>query len=524
MVLYADTSNSANTAEGDSNLQQLDIVAAASSQRNHPRGRLGLHLEELANETLIRIFQYVDTSFYDNTSHRYHTAAQSVLNLGVCSSRFHHLLEQILYSNVVIKDDFHSRKLSGLPTFLSRILARPELARRVRSFQATARGSENTDESLDVSDLPDPDRVWIRAAVQAASESNEEAEDWIKGIEGGTWDSITALILSLAPNIAEFEFQNWDYTNLYPFLTRFFERATRLQETASLASPFSLRSLHRLSIIYLDTEGAFPIDSIIPFLRLRSLTVFHAHMVSEPSFRDDDTPPAWLASRPTFTTKDLEVSFKVRGNDFMTSFLRCFPALERLHYEYGGVHVSYSDSRPPRIMAALEQLKPHLKEITFLGEEMRYGSCDLQSCPLGSFSSFEKLTSIDAFATLLIGSGCPGTFEGFQRCQNLADVVPPSLESLTLRECGDVTAQYMMSQVSRLVLQRASIAPALKRIDLEWEGIQYPDKPRTPGTVIHPGFTEEEAAELLEECERAGIKLKVKYLPRQPKWVSCNVL
>jgi len=43
-------------------------------------------------------------------------------------------------------------------------------------------------------------------------------------------------------------------------------------------------------------------------------------------------------------------------------------------------------------------------------------------------------------------------------------------------------------------------------------------------SVIHPGFTEEEAAELLEECERAGIKLKVKYLPPQPKWVSCNVL
>jgi hypothetical protein len=513
------------STDGEPSPEQPHITPVAPIQHQRSRGRTGLHLEDLANEILIKISQYVDTYFHGDVNHVYYSPIRSLLNLAVCSSRFHRLLELILYSNVVIRDDSHAKRFPGLPAFLCRILARPELARQVRSLYATARGSEPGFDSsemssfLDMSSLIDPHRGRIRAAVQAASESNEEVEDWIEAIEGGTWDSITALILSLAPNIAELEFENWSYTtNFHPFLIRFFERATSLQETASLSSPFSLRNLHEMTVTYRDTESALPVDSIIPFLRLKSLTVFHGHTVCQTDHRDDDAPPAWLSSRPTFTTKDLRFSNGNLGHDFMTSFLRCFPALERLHYEHGVSYVSWGDFEPPRMMAALEQLKPHLREITFLGEEMPCGSSDLESCPVGSFSYFEKLTSIDAFATLMLGNGYPGTCEGFPRLQELVDAVPPSLKSLTLRKCRDVIPQYLVSQVSQLVLQKATVAPALKRMDLGWEGIRYPDKPRTPGPVVHPGFTKEEAIQLSEECEKAGIELRGSTRRRRGNW------
>lgn len=519
MASCSDITIRASTDGESPSSRQPHISAVAPNQHQHSRGRTALHLEDLANEILIKIFQYVDNYSYSDINHRSYSAIQSLLNLAVCSSRFHSLVEPILYSNVVVSDKHHSKQLSGLPTFLCRVLARPELARQVRSLHAIARGGGINDEFLDVSSLIDPDRGRIRAAVQAASESNEEVEDWIKAIEGGTWDSITALILSLAPNITELLFENRSYTNkFYPFLIRFFERATSLQETASLASPLSLRNLHKMTISFWDTEGALPIDLIIPFLRLKSLTVFHGHKNCEPDYFDDDDPPAWLSSRPTFTTKDLRFSNGNLGHDFMTSFLRCFPALERLHYEHGVSYVSWGDFEPPRMMAALEQLKPHLREITFLGEEMPCGSSDLESCPVGSFSYFEKLTSIDAFATLMLGNGYPGTCEGFPRLQELVDAVPPSLKSLTLRKCRDVTPQYLVSQVSQLVLQKATVAPALKRMDLGWEGIRYPDKPRTPGPVVHPGFTKEEAIQLSEECEKAGIELRGSTRRRSGNW------
>lgn len=519
------------STDGEPSPEQPHITPVAPIQHQHSRGRTGLHLEDLANEILIKIFQYVDTYFDDDVNHDYYSVLRSLLDLAVCSSRFHRLLEPILYSNVVIKDNFNAKRFSGLPTFLCKILARPELARQVRSLHATARGSEPGFDSsemssfLDMSSLIDPDRGRIRAAVQAASESNEEVEDWIEAIEGGTWDSITALILSLVPNIADLQFENWSYTtNFHPFLIRLFERATSLQETASLASPLSLRNLRKMTISYWDTEGALPIDMIIPFLRLKSLTVFHGHNICEPDYYfDDDDAPAWLSSRPTFTTKDLGFSNSDLGHDFMASFLRCFPALERLHYEHGGAYMLCSDFEPKHMMAALEQLKPHLREITFLGEERSWGSSDIESCPVGSFSYFEKLTSIDAFATLMLGNGCPGTREGFPKLQELVDAVPPSLESLTLRKCRKVTPQYLVSQVSQLVLQRATVAPALKRMDLGWEGIRYPDKPRTTGPVVHPGFTKEEATQLSEECEKAGIELRVKYLPPPRKWVGYHM-
>lgn len=521
MASCSDITIRASTGGESPSSRQPHISPVAPNQHQNSRGRTALHLEDLANEILIKVFQYVDTYFYSDINHRSYSAIQSLLNLAVCSSRFHCLLEPILYSNVVIKDSYSdAKRLSGLPIFLCRILARPDLARQVRSLHAMARGNDRRCEDLDVSSLIDPDRGQIKAAIQAASESNEDVEDWIKAIEGGTWDSITALILSLTPNIAELEFENWSYfDNSYPFLIRFFDRATSLQETASLASPLALRHLHKMKLTHWDTEGAFPTDSIIPFLRLKSLTAFHGHMVCN-DWPCDDAP--WLSSRPTFTTKDLTFTKSVLGHDFMTSFLRCFPALERLHYEHGGSSVSFRDFEPPRMMAALEQLKPHLREITFLGEKMPYGS-NFETCPVGSFSYFEKLNSIDAFAMLMLGNGFPGTCEGFPRLQELVDAVPPSLESLTLRECRDVTPQYLVSQVSQLVMQKDTVAPALKRIDLGWEGIRYPDKPRTTGPVVHPGFTKVEATQLSEKCEKAGIELRVKYLPPPRKLVSYHM-
>lgn len=526
MASYANTGSSAHTAVENSTVGRPDAAPAASTRQKHSKGRLRLHLEDLPNEILIRVFQYVETSFYDSTNHRFRTGVQSVLNLAVCSSRFHRLLDTILYSNAVIKHDSGAKKPPGFPTFLCRILARPELARQVRSLHAVARGSDFADGGyLDASNLTDPERRRIRAAVQAASESQEEAEGWINGIERGAWDSMTALVLFLAPNIAELEleFENWNQTdNSYPFLIRLFERATGLQETDSLALPLSLRSLQRISTTYRGIEGGFPIDLVIPLLRLKSLSAFHGHQMRKSAHRNDGGPPAWLSSRPTFTTKDLKLSRSGLGHDSIPSFLRCFPTLERLHYEYGGLGVSNGHFEPPRMMAALEQLRSHLKELTLLGGELPRGS-DLESCPVGSFSCFAKLTSIDAFATLLIGNGCLGKSDRFQRCQDLVRVVPPSLESLTLRRCGDINPPYIRSQVSHLVLQKASIAPALKWIVLEWDLLPHPDKPRTAGPVVHPGFTKAEMAQLLKECENAGIQLKVKYRPPPPKAMSYYV-
>lgn len=152
----------------------------------------------------------------------------------------------------------------------------------MRSFHGIACGSEYADESLDMSSLTNADRVLIQKAVLTASEGNEQAVDWFKAVEDGTWDSIMALILSLTPNIEELEFEGWnDNNDQYPFLIRAFERARNLQGQASLESQYSLRNLHKILIAYLDIEEGYAVDVMIPFLHLKSVTTFHEYMVSK---------------------------------------------------------------------------------------------------------------------------------------------------------------------------------------------------------------------------------------------------
>ena len=476
------------------------------SQHSQARENTGPHLEDLPNEILDRIIENVDTDANDD-----------LLNLARCSSRFHRLAEPILYTDVLIRDNIlHGSSPGSLP-FLCRILARPDLARRVRFFHGAANDPKFSGDHLDTSGLTETDRMRICTAVRATSCSEQSTQEWIESVAWGSWDSIMALILSVVPNLEELNFEDWGHSNdAYPFITQFFDRAANLQERALLASPFSLRNLRRISLVYWDTENGYPVKSILPFLKLKSLRAFYAHMVSEGSH--GGSPPEFVLRPSTYTTKELTLSYSVIHHEVMIPFFRSFPALERLHYEYGGACVNYADFEPPRMMAALKHLKPCLREITILGDEARCGP-ELESYLIGSFADFEKLTSIDAVATAMLGISHGRTCEGYPSSQELVDSVPRTLEALSLRDCGYISAPHLVSQVSRLVSQKAMRTPALKRLNLGWEGIDFPDKPRTPGPVIYAGFTKEEAEQLMTDCVKAGIEMKVKWLPPKPKFV-----
>ncbi|CAM6089447.1 unnamed protein product [Calypogeia fissa] len=102
------------------------------------------------------------------------------------------------------------------------------------------------------------------------------------------------------------------------------------------------------------------------------------------------------------------------------------------------------------------------------------------------------------------------------RTQNLVDAVPPTLESLSLIDCKS----RIVDHIFELVSQKPRRTPALRKLDLGWEGVKYPDKdsPREP--ILHPGFTKEEAAKLMAECEAVDIEIAIEYLPPKPKYVT----
>jgi hypothetical protein len=429
----------------------------------------GREYRGLSDELLVEILKFASIGVYDESQELVDTS-KWLLDVSLCSRRMNSLTEPILYTQLKESGD-------RLPKFLARILVRPDLARCVRIYHGTAMGSEIREEFLDVSDLVEDDWERIRTAVHRAGSH----ADWYHALECGNWDAMTALMFHLLPNVQELKFSRWSYTkDVYPFIY------------AALERPL-LGKLWSVYIKYWDTENGLNLDQLVPFLKIPSVSTFKGYMISD---------GAWGGEPVLSNIKDLSLNYSNLDTVSLKNFLRCFPQLEKLFYRNGGAYVGYSEFEAPGAMEALEHLKPCLEELHILQDE-NGDMWDGKAFGNGSFSDFRKLSRLDISTSILLDG------EGLR----LIDCIPPSLEYLSLRE---VEARHV-EQILELVSQRSLI------LDLQWEGVVYPDKPSPPGPILHPGFTTEEAGKLQSLAEilirRLPPKLRyVQYLemPKEP--------
>ena len=144
------------------------------------------------------------------------------------------------------------------------------------------------------------------------------------------------------------------------------------------------------------------------------------------------------------------------------------------------------------------------------------GASLLQGYPIGSLANFKTLKRHTLDSGMLTGQDDDEMQrDGFQSQQIFTDVLPKSIEEITLLNCE--YNEYVPAQVSALISQKTELFSALKNIGLGWEKIQYPDKPSPPVPFRYPGFTMEAAITLLAEFEEAGVEMVMKTIPPQPK-------
>ena len=290
-------------------------------------------------------------------------------------------------------------------------------------------------------------------------------------------------------------------------------RASELQNQV-VASPLPMANLRDISLQFWQTEE-FLLESIIPFLKLKSLTRLRLRGLRQEQLEEQP----WIPLQSTLTIKDLNLDDCNIHHEVMFPFLRCFPALECFAYEHSNDPlVGEADFEPPRLMTALHHLKPCLKEISISNERKR-GNNELASYPIGSFTDFEKLTSIHVDASILVGDfqseGDDHRIDGFKRRQSLVNAVPWSLEVLHIMRYDESFVPCIFEFIS----QKATCSPKLRLLNLRWNIVQYPDRPKPSGTIIHPGFTEEEADRLMAECRAAGVEITILYWPPDSKTV-----
>ena len=479
-----------------------------------------LHLENLPNEVLSSIIRFADLERRPSQNNAF--------NLMLCSSCFHALAEPILYDHVVL----HS--LRSLPPFVCKLLARPAYAKRLQLVCATAHSDE-----LNTFSLSSADRNGISVAINQVTHSQEDASKWLSGIKNRAWDAFMALLLVLAPNIREIQLDQWGGSRLgrsdnYPFIFEVVKRVA-VDQRCGENSPLALRRFQKLSLKSWCQDPKYAIDIVTPFLALPSLSSVNLVGLKEvPNF---SAPPS-IISPFRSTVSDLSFHGSLISSHIMPDFFSNFTCLERFHYccdNLDGYIRRSLQLEPPRLMAGLNQLKLFLKELTVLDEHVRHKketfeyadlvgrpckASELAKCPIGSFGGFHKLTHICATASVMMGDGSAGTAQGFDRSQRLVSAVPPALQSLTLKKCDENTA----SNLFELVSQKETWAPQLKYLDLDWKTVKlFNGRLSTAGPLIHPGFTREQAHELILLCQKAKIELKIHAKFPPPKKFVCKV-
>lgn len=468
-------------------------------------------LYDLSNEILIKIIGYIPLQIQLKRATRPYGDRPLMLAM-LCSKRLHKLTEIVLYSHYL--EEFTGNQNSA-PLFLKTILARPDLAARVRRYHGWATDNQHHDNHLDVQSFGEKEWEKIKLRIKEASQDAEEASVWLKAIEEGDWEAITALILSITPNIQDLKFKGWSYTNdVYPNLLRYFSRARLLQEQGDLINPLSMSQLKRVRKDYWDTDGGMSPDLLIPLLSLPSVEIFWARMVAG---RDIEGECPWLHLKFPHI-KELSLHQVNMQPQDIEKVLKSFPALETLYYCNGDS--GYITFEPPRIMVAIKHLRPCLQSLT-VSNAAAYGSSILENYPIGSLTDFRSLRKVTLDSYTLTGGNDNQNLEGFQSHQDLLNSLPPSIEELTLLSCN--YNEHVPIQISTLISQKAEQFPALKRIDLGWEKIKYPDKPSPPEPFKFPGFTEKAAMALLAELEAAGVEMVMKTVPPQPKYIHYRV-
>jgi hypothetical protein len=467
-------------------------------------------INNLPNEVIVSIIRHVPAyakSDFPVVPHCQH----SLLQLALCSRSLHALVEPILY------EYFHHNDKSpvcAVQLFLRMILVRPDLAQQVKGIRTMASDSEYDDGRLDVSCFKVEDWARIRNKIEEVDGSTQERDEWVKDLEKGHWEAMAALILTLTPNLRILKFKEWPYDDSpYPNLMRTLSRARQLQVERQAENQFALWNLNKVMQNHYDTEGGLSIDQLAPLLAIPSVKTFWGKMICDEGAADMDEWP--LSNIDLTHIEELSLFYISMDHDTIIRFLRCFPRLKKLYYRHGDA--GYEDFEPPRLMAALSHLKPHLQDLTIINDN-KVARSGIDHYPIGSLSSFKPLRRLQADWEILTGGDNRDAMtDGFSSRQDIIDALPAGLEELRVSDGKyiKIAPCYIFN-----LLEHKHRFPALKMLNLEWECYRHPDKPGPDDPHIHPGFTKEQSLEVLSRCNEAGVEMMMTTLPPLPRYIS----
>lgn len=392
---------------------------------------------------------------------------------------------------------------SNIAKFLCRILRAP-LGRHVQHLVISARELDaGFFQSFEISEVVswDPENLSrLKAAVDEASEPSIDAQNWYNAIETGNWDAWVALLLSQLPNLEVLD------TNQYgeiingrtrPWLLSFFKNAALLQKQSPV-SPFALPNLKKVSFNQEREEDMIHASEMAAVLCLGSVKTIHAPNLEFCS----ECEIGWDNERLQFSATELFFSFSNNQDPCFRRLLEHFPMIERFHFDGSPATMSSTDA--DELKESIVPYKSTLWDFR-LAMEDDYNDRSSAQWLLGSLLGFEKLRNITLNAFSLTGRALdPTTLLAYDTV--MMKSLPHSLEFLRLYSVTPEEAPSIMT----LIRNKTTYTPSLKKLDLQWVTIKYPDdRHHSLADILfkYPGFTIEEACELWEDCKAKGVKM-----------------
>jgi hypothetical protein len=221
---------------------------------------------------------------------------------------------------------------------------------------------------------------------------------------------------------------------------------------AQNAGEVSSGAMAKLRSIIIEGIGT-DIPPYLPYLKLQSVKTLRCHGILDDGF----VRPEGFISGAT----ELSIRRSSLTPGALHDFLLCFPFVKKLECELndevGAVFV------PSTFSKALAHLKPCLEELLIVSSDNGRNEIGIEQelwGPIGALSNFEKLRKLEATACILlwmeewIGEQRTGGWHWDvsypdHQVEQFINGLPPSLESLTIRDCYDAVYEVVAHSVAR---------------------------------------------------------------------------
>ena len=343
----------------------------------------GLSLDDLSNEIITLIAQNVREPFGNlfNYNRSYHSCNNTLLNFALCSRRLRTLVEPFLYEEF---NEFEGPRTKpqhrDIVGFVCRLLARPDLAAKVKRVSVQGQPAERGPSGEPLSDLvvsviKDEEWTRIEDAIKDLTDDEQTKPNSLWEIRDGRWEAFFVVMLSILPSLREVVAFNWGhYYDNYILLDHFLGDAALQQKThpSTSTTRFALQCLEEVTLIYHDTEGCTSPQIMFPWMALPSVHTIKASAISANSEDDEDEDfdvddtselPDWAARDKFPNMRKLTLENSSLNAIDIAGVLRPLTNIESLEYWHGGATVSYGEFHATRMIHGISVAKRTLKHL-----------------------------------------------------------------------------------------------------------------------------------------------------------------